>query len=705
MTNDFQSGSDFPPIDYATWRQSVEIDLKGAPFEKRMISKSYEGIELQPLYTEAIFSTRHDPAGLPGAPPFARAASPLGNTLNGWDIRQEPDHPEPARANGQILDDLAGGATSVALRLDAASGQGHDADSPLAAELAGRDGVMVSTTADLAQVLEGVRLDIAGVWLHAGAAFLPAAALHVAAAEAAGVPVGKLLGGFAADPLGTLMRHGALPVPVERALADLADLAAWTAAHAPGVTAVEVCTAPYHDAGADSVQDLAFLLATGVEYLRALTGAGLDVDSAARQIRFRISVGARFYQAIAKLRAARVLWAAAVGAAGGAPASQAMRMQVVTGRRVLTTRSQSINILRNTVAAYAGAIAGAEAITTVPFDATTGISTGQSRRNARNTQLILAEECHLSQVIDPAGGSWYIESYTQTFAEQAWALFQQVEAQGGMIAAATGGWVAARIAKVASHRERDIASRRVPITGISEHPTIHELHSPQEAIDRAALTRAAAQRLAAWRRAHRPGEALAALAAAADSRTAAAIAAARAGATLGEIAAALVPADSEPIQVPPLAVNPYDAAFEDLRRAADAFAARHGTPPRVWLAGVGSIAEQTARRNFARNFFESGGFQVLGADAASDVDATVDAFAGSGATIAVICSTDKRYPAIVPELAPKLKAAGARQVILAGNPGAAEASYRAAGVERFIFVRCDVLETLWSLLRAQENLS
>ena len=705
MTNAFEPGPDFPPVDDDTWRKGVEGDLKGAPFEKRMISRSYEGIDLQPLYTEAVFPTRHDPAGVPGFPPFARAASPLGNTVHGWDIRQQPDHPDPARANAQILDDLAGGGTSVALRFDAAARHGHDADDPRGEDLRARDGVMVSSTADLAQLLDRVQLGAAGVWLQAGAAFLPAAALYVAAAEAGGVGGDKLRGGFGADPLGTLMHQGTLPVPVARALADMADLAGWTAAHAPHMTAVAVDTAPYHDAGASSVQDLAFLLGTGVEYLRALTAAGLDVNVAAGQIHFGISVGARFYQAIAKLRAARVLWAAVVAASGGAPAAQVLRMRVATGRRVLTTRGQSINILRNTVAAYAGAVASAEAITTVPFDAPTGISTAQSRRNARNTQLILAEECYLGRVIDPAGGSWYIEWYTNALVEQAWALFQQIEAQGGMIAAAASGWVAEQIAAVQARRARDIASRKVPITGVSEHPSEHELHTEQEAIDRSALGRAAAQRLADWRRTHAPGEALAALAGAQSGRTAGAIAAARAGATLGEIAASLVPADSVPVAVPPLGVHPYDAAFVALRDAAEAFAARHGDKPRVWLAGVGSVAEQTGRRIFAANFFAAGGFDVLANDAAADVDAAVAAFAQSGAPVAVICSTDKRYPAVVPELAPKLKAAGARHVVLAGNPGAAEAEYRAAGVDLFIHVRSDVVETLWSLLRAEETVA
>ena len=176
--------------------------------------------------------------------------------------------------------------------------------------------------------------------------------------------------------------------------------------------------------------------------------------------------------------------------------------------------------------------------------------------------------------------------------------------------------------------------------------------------------------------------------------TAAAIVAAEAGATLGEIARRLSPAGGEPAVMAPLAVHPYDAAFEELRDAAEAFASKHGNRPRVYLAGVGSIAEQVARKNYSRNFFEAGGFEVLAQEARFDVDKAASGFAAS--------STDKQYANVVGELAPKLKAAGARTVVLAGHPGQSETAYRAAGVDRFIFVRCDVLEVLWSLLRAED---
>jgi methylmalonyl-CoA mutase len=705
IAKEFQLGSDFPKIDHATWHKQVEAELKGAPFDKRMISRSYEGIELQALYTEETFPTAGDPSGLPGYQPFVRGAEPLGNVLAGWDVRQEHAHPDPAVANAHILEDLNGGVTSIDVRLDAASMQGLDVDDRRAANLAGRDGISVSSVADIERLAQGVKLDIAGFYFDPGGAFLPVASLYVAAAKQSGVAPNEMRGGFNADPLKVLARDGGLPVPLDIALQQMADLAAWTAKNAPRMTSVEVSSTPYHNAGASAIADVAFTVATGLDYLRVLTAAGLDLETAAPQITFSMALGCRFYLAIAKMRAARKLWADVVEASGGGAEAQKMRLRVSTGRRVLTTRNQSLNILRNTVACYAGAVGGADTITTTPFDTPTGLPSEASRRNARNTQLILAEECHLAQVVDPAGGSWYIEWYTNEIAERAWSMLQKIEAQGGMIKAVTNGWVAQQITPTETAREKDIAVRKVAVTGVSEHPTLTEYRTEQEAPNHRQLAITAAQRLSNWRRQHRrPAEldALAGIEVGGGQLTAAAINAATAGATLGQIAEKLVPTDAEPTVMAPLTVHPYDAAFEDLRSAADAFTSVHGHPPRVYLAGIGTIAEQVARKNYARNFFEAGGFEVVSREAKYDAAEAAAGFAVGGAGIAVICSTDKQYATAVAELAPKLKAAGARSVILAGHPGQSEAAYRAAGVDRFIYMRCDVLDTLWSLLRVEE---
>lgn len=384
-------------------------------------------------------------------------------------------HPEPSEVNRIVLEELNNGVTSVELKLDAAASAGLDADDPRSAQLCGREGVMVYTLGDLDQALNGVRMDIVPVCLEAGAAFLPAAALLAALAQERGMEGSKVLGAFDADPLGTLMREGALAQPLDMALLHMTDLATWTTSHLPNVSSVRVSTAVYHNAGANSVQDLAFALGTAVEYLRAMTDAGLEFNAAVKQIAFHKAVGCRFFQSIAELRALRKLWAKAIAVCGAdVQAASGLRVVVETSRRVMTHRDPWVNLLRNTAASFAGAVGGADAIITLPMDVAVGLSDESSRRLARNSQLILQEECHLNQTADPAGGSWFLEKLTDEMAEKAWSLFQEVESLGGMIKAATDGWVADQIKAVEKRREQDIATRKAAITGVSVHPDVFE---------------------------------------------------------------------------------------------------------------------------------------------------------------------------------------------------------------------------------------
>jgi methylmalonyl-CoA mutase len=264
---------------------------------------------------------------------------------------------------------------------------------------------------------------------------------------------------------------------------------------------------------------------------------------------------------------------------------------------------------------------------------------------------------------------------------------------------------------VEATRERDLATLKQAVTGVSEHPDLGEQPVARPRPDRAKLRAEASTRLVAWRRDHPCAAALSALSqvAAEPSRapgtlTEAAVKAAEAGATLGQISGALAsaPHKGPPASVEPLAIHPYAAAYEELRDASDRYTARAGTRPRVFLANMGAPADFIARSTYALNFFQAGGFEAINNDGFDDHAAAVAAaFAKSGARVAVICSTDRKYKTVVEETAHRLKAAGARTVILAGNPGANEAKYRAAGVDRFIFIRCDVLGTLHELLREE----
>ncbi len=692
LAPEFTLKDDFPPVRYEDWRPLAEADLEGMPFEVKLVTHTYEGIDIQPVYTRHDRPGEGDPDGFPGLPPFVRGSKPLGAVRTGWDLRQEHAHPALDEANRAILADLQGGVTSLLLRLDSAARNGLDPDDPAAAELAGRDGLMAYHLDDFDRLLAGVHLDLIAVTLEAGAAFLPAAATLLALWRRRGLSPEQTRGAFNADPLAVLARDGGLPLPAEAALVQMADLAAWTARHYPHVTAVRVGTAPYHHAGATAAQDLGFGMATAVEYLRAMTRAGLDVDGAARQILFSSSVGTHHFLAIAKLRAARRLWARVVEACGGSPDAGAMRVHARVSKRVLTIRDPYVNLLRNTVACYAAALGGADAITSVPFDSAAGLPDDFSRRIARNTVLILQEEGHLHRVADPAGGSWYLGWLTDRLAEKAWGIFQEVEHRGGMLNALRTGWVAEQIDSAFAPRARNLARRKEGLTGVSEFPNVRETPVVRPPPNWAALRDEAVRRVGRVRTGEWRQTVI--------CKPQSAVELAEQGASVGQLASALG-FYAEPTAIPPLAPHMFARPFEELRDASDAWQARYGARPRVFLANMGPVTHHTARAAYAKNFFEAGGFEVLGNDGFRDADAAAKAFAASGAAVAVICSSDKLYPGVVPELAPKLKAAEARSVVLAGNPGASEVAWRAAGVSRFIFIKCDVLATLRDLLREE----
>jgi methylmalonyl-CoA mutase len=401
--------------------------------------------------------------------------------------------------------------------------------------------------------------------------------------------------------------------------------------------------------------------------------------------------------AIAKLRAARRLWARVIDACRGDEQAQRMTLHVRTARRVLTTRDPWVNMLRNTVCCFAGAVAGADSITTAPFDAAIGEPDEFSRRVARNTQLLLREESHLHRVVDPAGGSWFIEKLTDELAERAWPILQDIERQGGMSKALLSGRVAEEIEATWQARVKNLATRKDAITGVSEFPNLEE-----EPIERSPRPEDAARRRPEPRSDPAAAEALQKLKAAPGIEPA--VSAALAGATLSGVSSAIF-GESSPITTDPLPPRPCAAPFEALRDASDAHRARHGRRPVAFLANMGPLAHHTARATWSKNFLEAGGFEVLINNGFADADAAAKAFADSGARIAVICSSDRLYETVVAEVAPRLKEAGARTVILAGNPGEQEENHRAAGVDRFIFLKCDVLGTLRELLTEEGVLS
>ncbi|SLN77690.1 methylmalonyl-CoA mutase family protein [Oceanibacterium hippocampi] len=683
---DLVLAGDFPAVDDAAWRGLVDKALKGASFEKRLVTRSLDGIEIRPLYTRDKDAPR-DRSGFPGAAPFTRGSDAAGATRWGWEIRQRFAHPEPAESNREIRRDLSGGVNSVLLRFDRAARNGLDGDRDEARELAGQGGAMAYGLDDFERIFDGVALDAISVALEAGGAFLPAAGLLTALWARRGLADGDAHGAFNADPLGTLASDGELPGTLESQLRALADLAAACSERFPGVTAVAASAVPYHDAGASEAEELAATMATGVEYLRAMTGAGLGIDEAARQIAFTIPLDADFFLSIAKLRAARKLWSRIAGASGAGESAQAARIHAETSWRMLSRRDPWVNLLRNTGAAFAAGVGGAESVTVRPHTDALGLPAELARRIARNMQAVLMEESSLHRVMDPAGGSWFVEDMTDRLAAAAWSRFQAIEAAGGMAKVVLDGSLARDIAKTADRRARRIAHREEPITGVSEYPQLEET-APE--ILRPDLSRLASELHGRLPDMKAREAAAAALDVRGDGLLAATATAAEKGATVGALSAALFTGRQT---APVFTRHRLAEGFEALRDRADAHA-EAGARPTVFLATLGHQADFAARAGFARNFFAAGGIAAVDGGELADGNAAAKAFRESGARVAVLCSSDALYGEKAEDTARALKTAGCDALYLAGRAGDNEAAYRAAGIDEFVFAGCDALALL-----------
>jgi methylmalonyl-CoA mutase len=434
--------AEFPATTRDEWVELVTGVLRrsGLPADADPVaalsSGTYDGITVLPLYTADDLPP--GPTGMPGSAPYVRGATADGATVAGWDVRQWHADPDPARLRAAALADLEAGATSLWLVL-------------------GDAGLAVR---DLPAALDGIHVDLAPIALDAGAGTRAAAEALLALVAERELDPAEVRGSLGADPIGLRARTGAaadLPLLAELAGRDYANLRVAT-----------VDATVYHDAGASDADELAIATAVGVAYLRALTDGGLSVDAALDAVEFRFAVTADQFASIAKLRAARRMWAR-VGQLSGAAADRRGPWQhAVTSAAMMSRRDPWVNLLRTTVACFAAAVGGADAITVLPFDAAIGLPDGLARRIARNTQSILHDESSLGRVLDAAGGSWYVESLTDQLARTAWDGFTAIERAGGALAALDSGVVGERIAATREQRADDIAHRRAPLTGVSE---------------------------------------------------------------------------------------------------------------------------------------------------------------------------------------------------------------------------------------------
>ena len=690
---------EFPPTSYEEWRKAVDKALKGAAFEKRLVTKTYEGIDLQPMYRQEDLEGLAQIGGLPGFAPYVRGTQPLGYLAQSWDIAQEIPAPTPTAFNAALHADLQRGQNAVNLLLDHPTLHGVDADQAQATEV-GQGGLSLSSLADLAQALHGVDLEATPIYAQVDASALSFTALLAALVKQQGKSLTKLRGAIGMDPYAHLARHGHLPRDLHGVFAVMAQLIEWAKSNAPQLQILTIQGHPYHDAGANTTQELAFALATAVDYLRALQARGLSVDEIAPRIRFAFSIGTNFFMEIARMRAARLLWAKIIQAFGGNAEAQKMHIHARTSQWHQTLYDPHVNLLRGTTEAFSAVIGGCDSLHISPFDELLGASDEFARRVARNTHTVLREETHITQTVDPAGGSWYIEHLTDAVARQSWALFQEVEKAGGMLKALQAGTPQTQVAATATQRAANIAKRKDIFVGTNMYPNLKETRLQGPQVDAATIQAERANALKQVRSAANQAQKQAALAQLVQGQQGveAAINAALAGATLGEIAhAARADAQSGPT-IQALQATRGALPFEKLREATDRYLARTGKRPQIFLANMGPLTQHKARADFATAFLGVGGFETVYPAGFTSTDEAAEVALASGAAVVVLCSTDATYPELVAPLVTRLKQGNAAlTVLLAGYPSEHIEDFKAAGVDDFIHLNANCLALLTQL--------
>jgi methylmalonyl-CoA mutase len=606
-SDDLPLGAEFPPATAEQWRKLVEGVLKGAPFDKKLVAKTYDGLAIEPLYARNA-----------GSEPIASRAP-----AKAWTVMQRVDHPDPVAANAEALNDLENGATGLSLVFAGsvgACGYGLDA-----------------SEATIARALDGVHLGIS-LDLDLSPQTKDAGQLLAALVQRRGMAPAAADIRFGFDPIGAAATGGGSPLawgelaPIFNAV--ISDLAGRGFRGPFALADGRVI----HNAGGSEAQELAYVLAVAVQYLRTLEAGGIALDAARRMLYFRLAADAEQFLTMAKFRALRKLWARVEDACGLAPKPALVAAE--TAWRMMTQRDPHVNLLRATIAVFSAGLGGADAINVLPFTLARGLPDRFARRIARNTQLVLLEESNLARVMDPAAGSGGLEDLTEKLCRTAWALFQEIERAGGAWAALEQGLIQKKVMAVRAARERAVARRKDTLTGTSDFPDLAE--APVAVLD------------------------------------------------VPPVASTPYPSVLKFDPLPPMRLA---EPFERLRDASDRLLAQTGARPKIFLANLGKPADFTARAAFAKNFFETGGLEAVSNDGFTSRDDMMAALRASGAKLACLCSSDEVYAREAVAAAKSLAAAGVH-VYLAGRPGEREQALRAVGITDFIFAGCDALAAL-----------
>ncbi|MFO1537539.1 MAG: methylmalonyl-CoA mutase [Actinomycetota bacterium] len=657
-----------------TWRSLAEKELKDAP--ETLIRSTPEGIPVKPLYTEADLEGLEALGTLPGLEPFVRGPRATMYANRPWTIRQYAGFSTAEESNAFYRQNLAAGQMGLSVAFDLATHRGYDSDHPRVVGDVGKAGVAIDSVEDMKILFDGIPLDRMSVSMTMNGAVLPVLAGYIVAAEEQGVAQDQLAGTIQNDILKEFMVRNTYIYPPAPSMRIVTDIIEYTAANMPKFNSISISGYHMQEAGATAVQELAFTLADGLEYVRHVLARGADVDAFASRLSFFFAIGMDFFMEVSKLRAARLLWHRIMKQFDPKkPGSLMLRTHCQTSGVSLTEQDPYNNIVRTTIEAMAAVLGGTQSLHTNSFDEAIALPTEFSARIARNTQLILAEESGITRVVDPLGGSYYVEALTHSLAAHAWSLIEEVEALGGMTKAVESGMPKLRIEEAAARRQARIDRGEDTIVGVNRYRLTDEPEVEVREIDNTAVREQQLARLAAVR----AGRDEVACRAALDRLTegaqgdgnllALSIDAARARATGGEISDALESVFSRHRAVVRTIAGVYgsayegDAGYDKIRHEVEGFATAEGRRPRLLVVKMGQDGHDRGAKVIATAFADLGFDVDVGPLFQTPEEAARDAIENDVHVIGV-SSQAAGHKTLVPELVAQLRALGGDDIIV-----------------------------------------
>ena len=689
---------------YEDWKKAATDTLKGAPFEKKLITKTYENVDLQPIYNEEDRDkVAYLADSLPGSFPYNRGTSAAGYKEKSWEISQAFSYPTPTQLNEALKYDLEKGQNAIAITVcncrtmfESYYTAGSEYENYVCKS------VQINDIKDFEDLFNGI--DITKYPIR----FLPPcpvphaleiATLFIAYCEKNNIKKSDLTVNFGFD-LVVYLTYGKLYSPLEVLLDDMAALVKLCNESGTGFSAVAVNGSEFHNCGANAVQGVGFSMATAVWYIKELLNRGFEIDEIAKNIHFNLSVGSRFFSEISKFRAGRVVWAKIIKEFGGNENSQKMTANAFTSKINKTKFDPYVNILRATTEGLASALAGASSLHIGTFDEELGMPSEFSRRVARNIQNILKDEAHILDTIDPAGGSYYIETLTDQFITEIWNIFRNVEKEGGIFEALKKGIVQDAIAGTVAKRKENIAFRRDVILGTNKYPNLIEKPVEGLVTVSAEVTKKHISDVKARKKSVVNNTINIAGVWSADwkDRATKMIDAYKNGAIIADIWLAKKQEDVELCKTIPQFRNAE--LFENLRFASEDFKAKTGKAPEIYFECFGLLKQYKARADFSTDFFAVAGFDIKQGDGFMTADEAIKNIGNISAPVVVICSTDEIYAEVVPTYVAELKKQKPTvKIILAGLPAENIDTFKQAGVDEFIHIKSNVYETLAKLLK------